>query len=84
MMMTRVAVIGVGNIGIGAMTDLVLHGIEAVGVDVTDEALKRAEEEILRNVRFAAGPVEDAAEGVQGPGQGAHDAHDRSDRGRHL
>jgi 3-hydroxybutyryl-CoA dehydrogenase len=53
MMMTRVAVIGVGNIGIGAMTDLVLHGIEAVGVDVTDEALKRAEEEILRNVRFA-------------------------------
>lgn len=53
MMMTRVAVIGVGNIGIGAMTDLLLHGIEAVGVDVTDEALKRAEEEILRNVRFA-------------------------------
>jgi 3-hydroxybutyryl-CoA dehydrogenase len=53
MMMTRVAVIGVGNIGIGAMTDLVLHGIEAVGVDVTDEALQRAEEEILRNVRFA-------------------------------
>jgi 3-hydroxybutyryl-CoA dehydrogenase len=53
MMMTRVAVIGVGNIGIGAMTDLVLHGIEAVGVDVTDEALRRAEEEILRNVRFA-------------------------------
>jgi 3-hydroxybutyryl-CoA dehydrogenase len=53
MMMTRVAVIGVGNIGIGAMTDLVLHGIEAVGVDVTDEALRRAEEDILRNVRFA-------------------------------
>jgi 3-hydroxybutyryl-CoA dehydrogenase len=52
-MMTRVAVIGVGNIGIGAVTDLVLHGIEAVGVDVTDEALERAEEEILRNVRFA-------------------------------
>jgi 3-hydroxybutyryl-CoA dehydrogenase len=52
-MMTRVAVIGVGNIGIGAMTDLVLHGIEAVGVDITEEALRRAEEEILRNVRFA-------------------------------
>jgi 3-hydroxybutyryl-CoA dehydrogenase len=53
MMMTRVAVIGVGNIGIGAMTDLVLHGIEAVGVDISEEALRRAEEEILRNVRFA-------------------------------
>ncbi|HUN71751.1 MAG TPA: 3-hydroxyacyl-CoA dehydrogenase family protein [Steroidobacteraceae bacterium] len=52
-MMSRVAVIGVGNIGIGAMTDLVLHGIQAVGVDISDEALRRAEEEILRNVRFA-------------------------------
>ena len=53
MMMSRVAVIGVGNIGIGAVTDLVLHGIEAIGVDVTEEALRRAEEEIHRNVRFA-------------------------------
>lgn len=53
MTIRRVAVIGVGNIGIGAMTDLVLHGIEAVGVDVSEEALRRAEEEILRNVRFA-------------------------------
>lgn len=53
MMMSRVAVIGVGNIGIGAVTDLVLHGIEAVGVDVSAEALQKAEEEILRNVRFA-------------------------------
>ncbi|HEV7138323.1 MAG TPA: 3-hydroxyacyl-CoA dehydrogenase family protein [Steroidobacteraceae bacterium] len=52
-MMSRVAVIGVGNIGIGAVTDLVLHGIEAIGVDVTEEALRRAEEEIHRNVRFA-------------------------------
>jgi 3-hydroxybutyryl-CoA dehydrogenase len=53
MTIRRVAVIGVGNIGIGAMTDLILHGIEAVGVDVSEEALRRAEEEILRNVRFA-------------------------------
>jgi 3-hydroxybutyryl-CoA dehydrogenase len=53
MVMSRVAVIGVGNIGIGAVTDLVLHGIEAVGVDVSEEVLRRAEEEILRNVRFA-------------------------------
>jgi len=53
MSMKRVAVIGVGNIGIGAMTDLVLHGIEAVGVDLSEEVLRHAEEEILRNVRFA-------------------------------
>jgi 3-hydroxybutyryl-CoA dehydrogenase len=52
-MISRVAVIGVGNIGIGAVTDLVLHGIEAVGVDVSAEALRKAEEEIHRNVRFA-------------------------------
>jgi 3-hydroxybutyryl-CoA dehydrogenase len=53
MSMSRVAVIGVGNIGIGAMSDLVLHGIEAVGIDISDEVLRRAEEEICRNVRFA-------------------------------
>jgi 3-hydroxybutyryl-CoA dehydrogenase len=53
MSINRVAVIGVGNIGIGAMSDLVLHGIEAVGLDVSEEALRRAEEEIFRNVRFA-------------------------------
>ena len=53
MQMQRVAVVGVGNIGIGAVTDLVLHGIEAVGVDVSAETLRRAEEQILDNVRFA-------------------------------
>lgn len=53
MAMKRVAVIGVGNIGMGAVADLVLHGIEAVGVDISEEVLRRAEEEIHKSVRFA-------------------------------
>jgi 3-hydroxybutyryl-CoA dehydrogenase len=51
--MRKVAVVGVGNIGIGVVADLVLHGIEAVGVDVSPEALQRANEQILEQVRFA-------------------------------
>lgn len=49
----RVAVLGVGNIGIGAVTDLVLHGVEVIGVDTSAEALERANAQILDNVRFA-------------------------------
>jgi 3-hydroxybutyryl-CoA dehydrogenase len=47
----RVAVIGAGNIGVGAITDLVLHGLTAVAVDVSDAILARARAEVLRNVR---------------------------------
>jgi len=49
----RVGVLGVGNIGIGAVTDLVLHGVEVIGVDTSAAALERANAEILNNVRFA-------------------------------
>jgi 3-hydroxybutyryl-CoA dehydrogenase len=49
----RVGVIGAGNIGVGAITDLVLHGIHAVAVDVSDAVLERARAEVLKNVRFA-------------------------------
>lgn len=49
----KVAVVGVGNIGIGVMADLVLHGIEAVGVDVSQEVLSRANDQILDHIRFA-------------------------------
>jgi 3-hydroxybutyryl-CoA dehydrogenase len=49
----RVCVVGAGNIGIGVITDLVLHGLSAVVVDVSDEVLERAREEVLKNVRFA-------------------------------
>jgi len=47
----RIAVLGAGNIGIGVVTDLVLHGITAVVVDVSDDVLKRAQAEALKNVR---------------------------------
>src|SRR3954470_18463353 len=49
----RIGVVGAGNIGIGVVADLVLHGITAVVVDVSDEVLRRAQDEILNNVRFA-------------------------------
>src|SRR6185436_12378550 len=49
----RIGVVGAGNIGIGVITDLVLHGITAVAVDVSDEVLQRAQAEVLKNVRFA-------------------------------
>jgi 3-hydroxybutyryl-CoA dehydrogenase len=47
----KVAVIGVGNIGVGVVTDLVLHGVTVVGVDLDDAILERARSEVLRNIR---------------------------------
>jgi len=49
----RVGVVGAGNIGIGVVTDLVLHGLRAVVVDVSREALARAEQAVLQNIRCA-------------------------------
>jgi 3-hydroxybutyryl-CoA dehydrogenase len=51
--MTRVAVLGAGNIGVGVVTDLILHGIDAVVVDVSADILDRAKAQILDNVRYA-------------------------------
>lgn len=48
----QIGVLGAGNIGVGVVTDLVLHGITAVVVDVSEEILKRAQTEVLNNVRF--------------------------------
>src|SRR5688572_32612756 len=47
----RVGVLGAGNIGIGVVTDLVLHGITAVVVDISEDVLERAQAEVLNNVR---------------------------------
>jgi len=48
-----IGVLGAGNIGIGVVTDLVLHGLSAVVVDVSDELLQCAQVKVLNNVRTA-------------------------------
>jgi 3-hydroxybutyryl-CoA dehydrogenase len=53
MTLQTIGVIGAGNIGIGVVTDLVLHGIKAVVVDISDGVLEHAQLEILNNIRFA-------------------------------
>ena len=47
----RIGVLGAGNIGIGVVTDLVLHGMTAVVVDISEDILERAQAEVLDNVR---------------------------------
>ncbi len=48
-----VGVIGIGNIGSGVVVDLVLNGINAVAVDISEKALESAKAHILQTVRFA-------------------------------
>ena len=48
-----VGVIGIGNIGSGLVVDLLLHGIHTVAVDVSDEALAAARDNILQAARHA-------------------------------
>ena len=48
----RIGVLGAGNIGTGVITDLVLHGISVVVVDISEEILQRAQTEVLNNIRF--------------------------------
>ena len=49
----KIGVLGAGNIGISVVTDLVIHGLSVVVVDISDTALKHAAVEVLNNVRFA-------------------------------
>lgn len=53
MRFASIGVIGAGNIGVGVATDLILHGIKTVVVDLSEAVLKRAELEIVNHVRFA-------------------------------
>ncbi|HSD64479.1 MAG TPA: 3-hydroxyacyl-CoA dehydrogenase NAD-binding domain-containing protein [Ignavibacteriaceae bacterium] len=49
----KIGIIGAGNIGIGVATDLILHNIKTVLIDVSGEILKKAKSEIEKNLRFA-------------------------------
>lgn len=53
MKMSAICVVGGGTMGVGVSSDLILHGFNVVLVDNNDEALKRAEAKIVKNVRFA-------------------------------
>jgi 3-hydroxybutyryl-CoA dehydrogenase len=53
MKFSTVGVIGAGNIGTGVVTDLVLHGLHAIVVDISEAALHKAEAAALKNIRFA-------------------------------
>jgi 3-hydroxybutyryl-CoA dehydrogenase len=50
---TREGVLGAGNIGVGVVTDLVLHGIPTIVVDLTRDVLEHAQAEVLNNIRVA-------------------------------
>jgi 3-hydroxybutyryl-CoA dehydrogenase len=49
----RIGVVGAGNIGSGVVTDLVLHGLSAVVVDLSRDRLERAQAAVLENIRCA-------------------------------
>jgi len=49
----QIGVLGAGNIGVGVITDLVLHGLSVVVIDVSEDILQRARNEVLKNIRFA-------------------------------
>ena len=53
MKFSTIGVVGAGTIGIGVITDLVLHGLNAVVVEISGSAQHKAKAEVLKNIRFA-------------------------------
>ncbi len=53
MKFNKIGVIGAGTMGTGITVDLVFHGLHSVLVDISDEILEKAKEEIVKNIRFA-------------------------------
>lgn len=53
MRLETIGVVGAGNIGSSVVTDLLLHGLRVVVVDVSEDVLQRAKADVLRNVRTA-------------------------------
>lgn len=53
MIFRTIGVIGAGNIGTSVIADLVLHGVHAIAIDLTNAGLDRARAEVLKAVRFA-------------------------------
>jgi 3-hydroxybutyryl-CoA dehydrogenase len=49
----QIGVLGAGNIGVGVITDLVLHGLPVVIIDVSEDILQRARNEVWKNIRSA-------------------------------
>jgi len=50
---TKIGVVGAGTMGISVTTDLLLHGIETVLIDVSDQKLIEARDGIIKALRFA-------------------------------
>ena len=53
MQLETIGVVGAGNIGSSVTTDLILHGLRVVVVDVCHDILQRAKAEVVCNVRAA-------------------------------
>ena len=49
----RIGVIGAGTIGTGVITDVVMHGLQAVVIDQSAEALARCKAQVIENARLA-------------------------------